>query len=221
MKIVPGAVICFEEPGSRRLREGEQSDGSFLRDARTVKRMADDFILFTGTANPNLAASISRELGVQLGACEIQQFPDGEISVKLNQPVRCKEVFILQPTSPPVNEHLVELLVFADACRRASAAHVTAIVPYFGYARADKRHGRREQITASMVADLLQAVGVDHVVTIDGCGFARRWSGAYGDRVRAPSVYLCHRSAQATREWNRNKGHACRRRCTQPCLSDR
>jgi ribose-phosphate pyrophosphokinase len=87
--------------------------------------------------------------------------------VRLDEPVRGREVFIIQPTSPPVNDHLIELLAFADACRRASAAHITAVTPYFGYSRADKRHGRREPITASMVAGLMQAVGVNHVVTID------------------------------------------------------
>ena len=129
--------------------------------------MADNFTIFTGTANPELAGRIADELGVPLGTCTVERFPDGEISVRLEEPVRGREVFIVQPTSPPVNEHLVELLAFADACRRASAARITAIVPYFGYARSDKRHGRREPITASMVAGLLQAVGIDHVVTID------------------------------------------------------
>jgi ribose-phosphate pyrophosphokinase len=127
----------------------------------------DPFILFTGTANPELAAAIAHELGVRLGACTVERFPDGEVSVRLDEPVRRKEAFIVQPTSPPVNEHLIELLAFADACRRASAARITAIVPYFGYARADKRHGRREPITASMVANVLQAVGIDHVITVD------------------------------------------------------
>src|ERR671935_73778 len=129
--------------------------------------MADDFIIFSGTANPDLAAAIARELGVRLGRCQVERFPDSELSVQLLSSVRRKEVFILQPTSPPVNDHLIELLACADACRRASAGHITAVVPYFGYARSDKRHGRREPITASMVADLMQAVGIDHVVTID------------------------------------------------------
>jgi ribose-phosphate pyrophosphokinase len=129
--------------------------------------MADPFTIFTGTANNRLAASVAREVGVGLGVCAVERFPDGEISVRLDEPVRGREVFILQPTSPPVDKHLVELLAFADACRRASAAHVTAIIPYFGYARSDKRHGRREPIMASMVADLIQEVGVNHVVTID------------------------------------------------------
>lgn len=129
--------------------------------------MTKDFAIFAGTANPSLAEMVARELDVLLGACAVERFPDGETSVRLDEPVRGREVFIVQPTSPPVNEHLVELLAFADACRRASAARITAIVPYFGYARSDKRHGRREPITASMVADLMQAVGIGHVVTVD------------------------------------------------------
>ncbi len=129
--------------------------------------MTDYFTIFAGTANPELARRVARELGVPLGECTIERFPDGEISVRLNEPVRGREVFIVQPTSPPVNEHLVELLAFADACRRSSAARITAVVPYFGYSRSDKRHGRREPITARMVADLLEAVGVAAVVTVD------------------------------------------------------
>ena len=129
--------------------------------------MSNAFTIFAGTANPALAAAIARELGVQLGACAIDRFPDGEVAVQLLEPVRRKEVFLVQPTSPPVNDHLVELLALADACRRAAAARITAIVPYFGYARADKRHGRREPIMGRVVADLLQVVGIGHVVTVD------------------------------------------------------
>src|SRR5258707_13037848 len=112
----------------------------------------NEFTIFAGTANPTLAASIARELGVRLGACSIDRFPDGEVAVRLLEPVRRKEVFLVQSTSPPVNDHLVELLALADACRRAAAAGITAIVPYFGYARADKRDGRREPITGRVVA---------------------------------------------------------------------
>jgi ribose-phosphate pyrophosphokinase len=129
--------------------------------------MKDDYIIFAGTANPQLAASVARQLGVRPGECAVARFPDGEISVRIDEPVRGRKVFILQPTAPPVNEHLAELLILTDACRRASAALITAIVPYFGYARSDKRHGRREPITASMVAGLMQAVGIDHVITVD------------------------------------------------------
>ncbi|HYX41464.1 MAG TPA: ribose-phosphate pyrophosphokinase-like domain-containing protein, partial [Pyrinomonadaceae bacterium] len=105
--------------------------------------MMDALTIFAGTANPDLAQKIARALGVQLGACQVERFPDGETSVRLDEPVRGREVFIVQPTAPPVNDHLVELLACADACRRASAARTTAIVPYFGYARADKRDGQR------------------------------------------------------------------------------
>ena len=129
--------------------------------------MADDFIIFAGTANRSLAEKIAFEVGVQLGESSVERFPDGELSVRLNDSVRGREVFIVQPTQPPVNENLVELLIFADACRRASAARITAIVPYFGYARADKRDGRREAIAASMTADLFQTVGINAVVTVD------------------------------------------------------
>jgi ribose-phosphate pyrophosphokinase len=129
--------------------------------------MHNDFTIFSGRANVALATSVAVEMGARLGACSVERFPDGELSVRLDEPVRGREVFIIQPTSPPVNDHLIELLVFADACRRASAARITAVMPYFGYSRADKRSGRREPITASMVADLMQAVGVNHVITLD------------------------------------------------------
>ena len=123
--------------------------------------MNGEFVIFGGTANPALAAAVARALGIRLGRSTVERFPDGELTVNVLEVVRRKEVFILQATAPPVNEHLVELLAFTDVCRRASAAHISAIVPYFGYARADKRHGRREPITASMVAEMLQAVGVN------------------------------------------------------------
>jgi ribose-phosphate pyrophosphokinase len=155
---------------SRRVSEERSRTSSTARAARRDTRtqaVSDRFTLIAGTANPGLATAIARELGVQVGACAIDRFPDGEVAVQLLEPVRGKEVFLVQPTSPPVNDHLVELLALADACRRAVAARITAVVPYFGYARADKRHGRREPITGRMVADLLEAVGITHVVTVD------------------------------------------------------
>jgi len=94
-----------------------------------------EFAVLPGTANPPLAAAVARELGVPLGACRVTRLPDGDVSVRLEESVRGREVFVVQPTSPPVNDHLVELLACADACRRASAERVTAVVPYFGYAR--------------------------------------------------------------------------------------
>ena len=127
----------------------------------------DDAVLFAGTANPPLAQAIARALGHPLGVARVERFPDGELTVRLMESVRRKEVFVVQPTSPPVNDHLVELLAFGDACRRAAAARVTAVVPYFGYARSDRRASQREPITASMVAGLMQAAGIDQMVSID------------------------------------------------------
>lgn len=119
----------------------------------------EHFILFAGTANPELAKAIAQQLNIPLGECVSERFPDGEIAVRLLESVRQKSVFLIQSTSPPVNDRLVELLAFADACRRAAAARITAIIPYFGYARSDKRHGRREPIAASMVAEVLEVRG--------------------------------------------------------------
>jgi ribose-phosphate pyrophosphokinase len=94
------------------------------------------FTIFGGSANPALAAAIARTLGVRIGACTVDRFPDGEVAVELLEPVRRRDVFLLQPTSPPVNDHLVELLTLADACRRAAAARITVVMQYFAYARA-------------------------------------------------------------------------------------
>jgi ribose-phosphate pyrophosphokinase len=136
-------------------------------DTGAAPSTARPFALFAGTGNPSLAAGVARELGVAPGACAVERFPDGEVAVEVRRSIRGREVFIVQPTSPPVNDHLVELLVFADACRRADAARITAIVPYFGYARSDKRQGRRVPVTARAVADMMQSVGIDRVVTLD------------------------------------------------------
>jgi ribose-phosphate pyrophosphokinase len=127
----------------------------------------DEFIVFSGTASAGLAAEVAQLLGRPRGRCTVERFPDGEVNVHLDEPVRGREVFLIQSTAPPVNNNLVELLALADACRRSSASCITAVVPYFGYARSDKRHGRRAPIGASMVASLMQAVGIQHVVTVD------------------------------------------------------
>jgi ribose-phosphate pyrophosphokinase len=129
--------------------------------------MDQDFLLFSGTANPPLAAAVASALGVAVGRCASTRFPDGEVDLRLEESVRGRDVFLVQPTGPPVNENLVELFAFADACRRAAAARVTAVVPYFGYARSDKRHGRRSPITASLIAQLMQTAGIDQVLTLD------------------------------------------------------
>jgi ribose-phosphate pyrophosphokinase len=124
-------------------------------------------VIFAGTANSELTAAIAADLGMLPGTRAIERFPDGEISVQLLESVRRKEVFLVQPLSPPVNDHLIELLALADACRRAAAARITAVVPYLGYARSDKRHGRREPIMGRMIADVLEAAGIHHVMTVD------------------------------------------------------
>ncbi|MEW5915172.1 MAG: ribose-phosphate diphosphokinase [Gemmatimonadota bacterium] len=129
--------------------------------------MKPNDLFLAGTANVPLAQSIVGLLGSSLGNCHIERFPDGEVSVEVMESVRGKDVFLIQPTSAPVNDRLMELLALADACRRAAAARITAIVPYFGYARADKRSGRRAPVTARAVADLLEAAGINHVVTVD------------------------------------------------------
>lgn len=127
----------------------------------------DDFILFSGTANTRLAAEVAQLLDRTPGSATVERFPDGELNVHLDEPVRGREVFLVQSTAPPVNDHLVELLALADACRRSSATSITAVMPYFGYARSDKRDGRRAPIGAGMVAALTQAMGIQHIVTVD------------------------------------------------------
>jgi ribose-phosphate pyrophosphokinase len=129
--------------------------------------MNDQMVLLAGRANPKLAAEIAGYLGISLGAVELTNFPDGEISVRLNQNVRGCDVFLVQPTGPPVNENLMELLVLIDTCKRASAARITAVMPYFGYARQDRKDMGRVPITAKLVANLLTKAGADRVLTMD------------------------------------------------------
>ena len=126
-----------------------------------------DVLVFAGSANQQLAQAVARELDAPLAPCELTRYPDGEVSVTIGTSVRGRDVLLIQPTSPPVNDHLMELLAFADACRRASAGSVTAVIPYFGYARSDRRQGQRVPITGSMVASLMEAVGLRHVIALD------------------------------------------------------
>ena len=124
--------------------------------------------VFTGSANPQLALDIARYLQVPLGRSHVGRFSDGEVTVELMENVRGRDVFIVQPTSPPANDHLMELLVMVDACRRASAGRITAVMPYFGYARQDRRpRATRVAITAKVVANMLAGVGVHRVLTVD------------------------------------------------------
>jgi ribose-phosphate pyrophosphokinase len=128
----------------------------------------DTMALFTGNANRALAHEIARHLGVPLGEAEVGRFSDGEVNVELIDNVRGRDVFIVQSTCPPVNDHLMELLVLVDACRRASAARITAVVPYFGYSRQDRRpRATRSAITAKLVANMIASAGVDRLLTLD------------------------------------------------------
>ncbi len=123
--------------------------------------------IFTGNANPELGGNICKYLGVELGRVEVGPFADGETQVKILDDVRGLDVFVVQPTTPPVNEHLMELLILVDAIRRASAKRITAVIPYYGYARQDRKHEGRVPITAKLVANLLTTTGVDRLLCMD------------------------------------------------------
>ena len=124
--------------------------------------------VFTGSANPQLAQDIARYLQVPLGRAHVGRFSDGEVTVELMENVRGRDVYVVQPTSPPANDHIMELLVMVDACRRASAGRITAVMPYFGYARQDRRpRATRVSIAAKVVANMLAGAGVHRVLTVD------------------------------------------------------
>lgn len=123
--------------------------------------------LFSGTANQALSHEVACYLGLELGAIKVKRFADGEIYVQLQESVRGCDVFLLQPTCPPVNDHLMEMLVMIDAAKRASARSVTAVIPYFGYARADRKTQGRESIAAKLAANLLTEAGADRVLAMD------------------------------------------------------
>ncbi|MBK1681564.1 ribose-phosphate pyrophosphokinase [Rhodocyclus tenuis] len=128
----------------------------------------DSLMVFTGNANPKLAADVVRRLNISLGRANVGRFSDGEVSVEIQEHVRGKDVFVLQSTCAPANENLMELLVMVDALKRASAGRITAAIPYFGYARQDRRvRSARVPIAAKLVADLLTAAGVHRVLTMD------------------------------------------------------
>jgi ribose-phosphate pyrophosphokinase len=125
-------------------------------------------MVFTGNANPELAQKVASRLYLSLGKADVGKFSDGEVCVELNENVRGKDVFVLQSTCAPTNDNLMELVVMIDALRRASASRITAVVPYFGYARQDRRvRSARVPITAKVVADMMVVVGVDRVLTVD------------------------------------------------------
>jgi ribose-phosphate pyrophosphokinase len=129
---------------------------------------AETLALFSGNANPALAQDIARHLHLPVGRASIGRFSDGEVNVEIHDNVRGRDVFIVQPTCPPTNDNLMELLVMVDACGRASARRITAVVPYFGYARQDRRpRATRSAISAKLVADMIAHAGVDRVLTLD------------------------------------------------------
>ncbi|MDQ7850165.1 MAG: ribose-phosphate pyrophosphokinase [Armatimonadota bacterium] len=131
------------------------------------ERLAGRLKLFCGTANPQLGEEIASYLGIPPGKRTITRFADGEIYVRYEENARGEDTFVIQPTCPPVNEHLMELLIMMDALRRASAGRITAVIPYYGYARKDKKDAPREPITGRLVADLLVTAGADRILTVD------------------------------------------------------
>ena len=126
-----------------------------------------DIKIFTGNSNPDLAKDICKLIGTKLGEAEVKHFADGEASVSLYETVRGSDVFLVQSTCKPVNNNLMELLIMIDACRRASAGRITAVIPYFGYARQDRKAKARDPISAKLVASLLTVAGADRVLTMD------------------------------------------------------
>ncbi|MDE6953597.1 MAG: ribose-phosphate pyrophosphokinase [Erysipelotrichales bacterium] len=129
--------------------------------------MKNKITVFALSASQDLAKDIAKNLGTELGECKVHHFADGEILVEIGESVRGKDVFIVQSTSNPVTENLMEILVLTDALKRASAKEITAVIPYFGYARQDRKAKPRQPITSKLVADLLTTAGVDRVVTVD------------------------------------------------------
>ncbi|KAJ4825850.1 ribose-phosphate pyrophosphokinase 1 [Turnera subulata] len=153
---------------------GEQEDPSsfptFLSLQNTIpprKHHDTRLRIFSGTANPALSQEIACYMGLELGKIKIKRFADGEIYVQLQESVRGCDVFLVQPTCPPANENLMELLIMIDACRRASAKNITAVIPYFGYARADRKTQGRESIAAKLVANLITEAGANRVLACD------------------------------------------------------
>ena len=123
--------------------------------------------IFTGTSNTPLAQAIAAEIGIELGRCKVSAFPDGETFVKVEENVRGQDVYLVQSTSPPTNHYLMELFIMMDAMRRASAARITAVLPFYGYARQDRKDQPRVPITAKLVANLLVAAGANRILTMD------------------------------------------------------
>ncbi len=150
-------------------------------------------VLFAGNSNPELAKDVCRHIGIKLGDAEIKRFSDGEIQIEVRENVRGKDVFILQSTCTPVNDHLVELLLMMDAFKRSSAQRITAVIPYYGYARQDKKVAPRVPITAKLVADLIETAGANRVITMDlHAGQIQGFFNVPVDNLFAAPVLLQH-----------------------------
>src|SRR3954463_3548119 len=132
-----------------------------------MNRLSTEMKIFSGSAHRELGQRICAVVGTPLGDATVTSFPDGETYVKINENIRGRDVFIVQPTCPPTNQNLMELLIMVDAARRASAARITTVIPFFGYARQDRKDQPRVPITAKLVANLLTAAGVSRVLTMD------------------------------------------------------
>ena len=143
------------------------SSSFLIRDQEITSELTKNVRVFTGNANPKLAKDICIHLGIPLGKAEVGHFPDGETRVQILEDVRGRDVFIVQSTCAPVNDHLIELLVLIDAVKRASASRITAVIPYYGYARQDRKHDGRVPITAKLVANLITTAGADRVMCVD------------------------------------------------------
>ncbi len=132
-----------------------------------MRRGFAELKVFAGSAHPELAREIAEHLGLQVGQAKLRRFPDSEVSFQIDENIRGTDVFIVQPTSPPVDEHLMEMLIMIDAFRRSSAARITAVIPYYGYARQDRKDKPRVPISAKLVANILSAAGTNRVLTMD------------------------------------------------------
>lgn len=155
--------------------------------------MYGEMVLFTGNANPALARAIGQSLGQPLAPAQCGRFSDGETRVELKQNVRGRDVFLIQSTCAPANDNLMELLIMAEACKRSSAGRITAVLPYFGYARQDRKVAPRAPISARLVADLLQAAGIERVLTMDlHAGQIQGFFNIPVDNLYARSLFFRH-----------------------------
>lgn len=162
---------------------------------------AQELKVFPGRASRSLTESICASLEIQPGRCTVGEFSDGETNVQIGENVRGRDVFLVNSTSPPVNRHIMELLIMIDAAKRASAARVTAVMPYFGYARQDRKDKARVPITAKLVANLLTAAGADRILTVDlHCGQIQGFFDIPVDHLNADVVFVNHLMEHPIRE---------------------